>query len=115
MESTPQFRSDLYQGTARYYDRYRVAYPAQLIDDLVDRAALSGTGRLLDLACGPGRVTFALSEHFADVLAVDQEEESVSYAQALADERGVAHITWRTGRAEDVDVGDSFELVTVGD
>ena len=24
MESTPQFRSDLYQGTARYYDRYRV-------------------------------------------------------------------------------------------
>ena len=24
MESTPQFRSDLYQGTARDYDRYRV-------------------------------------------------------------------------------------------
>jgi len=39
----------------------------------------------------PCRVTFALSEHFADVLAIDQEEEAVSYAQALAAERGAAH------------------------
>ena len=115
MEPIPQFRSDLYQGTARYYDRYRVPYPAILIDDLATRASLSGTGRLLDLACGPGRVTFALSEHFADVLAVDQEEESVSYAKALAAERGADHINWRTGRAEDVDVAGHFELVTVGD
>ena len=111
----PEFRSDLYQGTARYYDRYRVPYPAVLIDDLAVRAALSGTGRLLDLACGPGRVTFALSEHFADVLAIDQEEESVSYAKAVAAERGAAHINWRTGRAEDLDVAGQFELVTVGD
>jgi hypothetical protein len=37
-------------------------------------------------------VTFALSEHFADVFAIDQEEESVSYAKALAAERGAAHI-----------------------
>jgi tRNA/tmRNA/rRNA uracil-C5-methylase (TrmA/RlmC/RlmD family) len=100
MDSTPQFRADLYRGTAHYYDRYRVPYPTQLIDDLVDRAALSGTGRLLDLACGPGRVTSALSKHFADVLAVDQEEEAVSYGQALAKERGAAHINWRTGRAK---------------
>jgi SAM-dependent methyltransferase len=115
MGPTPQFRSDLYQGTARYYDCYRVPYPALLIDDLAVRAALSGTGRLLDLACGPGRVTFALSEHFADVLAIDQEEESVSYAKALAAERGAAHINWRTGRAEDLDVAGHFELVKVGD
>ena len=115
MESTPQFRTDLYQGTARYYDRHRVPYPALLINDLVARAALSGTGRLLDLACGPGRVTFALSEHFADVVAIDQEEESVSYAKGVAGERRADHVRWRTGRAEDLDVAGHFELVTVGD
>ncbi len=49
---TPQFRSDLYKGTARYYDSYRVPYPATLLDDLAIRAGLSGAGRLLDLACG---------------------------------------------------------------
>lgn len=109
------FRPDLYRGTARYYDRYRVPYPPALIDDLVTRAGLSGTGRLLDLACGPGRVTFALSAHFADVLAVDQEEESVRYARDVAPGRGAAHVRWQTGRAEDVDSAGDFELVTVGD
>jgi len=115
MDSTPQFRADLYRGTAADYDRYRVPYPPHLIDHLVTRAELSGAGRLLDLACGPGRVTFALSEHFGDIVAIDQEEESVNYAKALADERGASHITWLTGRAEDLDVGGCFELVTVGD
>jgi 2-polyprenyl-3-methyl-5-hydroxy-6-metoxy-1,4-benzoquinol methylase len=115
MESTPRFRSDLYEGTADYYARYRVPYPTVLIDDLVIRAGLTGTGRLLDLACGPGRVTFALSEHFADVLAVDQEEESVSYARALATERGTTHIRWQSGRVEDLEVAGQFEMVTVGD
>lgn len=115
MEPTPQFRSDLYQGTAEYYDRFRVPYPAALIDDLVSRAAVSGTGRLLDLACGPGRVTFALSQHFADVLAVDQEAESVGYARAVAPGRGAAHVRWLAGRAEDVDVAGDFDLVTIGD
>ncbi|HTV10480.1 MAG TPA: class I SAM-dependent methyltransferase [Acidimicrobiales bacterium] len=115
IEPTPQFRSDLYQGTAPYYDRYRVPYPALLVHDLVTRAALSGTGRLLDLACGPGRVTFALSGYFADVLAIDQEEESVNYAKTVAAKRGAAHVNWRTGRAEDLEVAGDFELVTVGD
>jgi hypothetical protein len=54
MEPTPQFRPDLYQGTAQYNDRYRVPYPASLLDDLVARAGVSGTGRLLDIACGTG-------------------------------------------------------------
>lgn len=31
MESRPQFRTDLYKGTASYYDRYRVPYPAPTI------------------------------------------------------------------------------------
>ncbi|HLH47684.1 MAG TPA: class I SAM-dependent methyltransferase, partial [Acidimicrobiales bacterium] len=115
MDSTPQFRADLYRGTADDYDRHRVPYPAQLLDDLVTRASLSGNGRLLDLACGPGRVTFALARYFADVVAVDQEEESVSYARAHAPERGAAHVRWQVGRAEDLDIEGPFELVTVGD
>ncbi len=115
MDHSPRFRTDLYRGTARFYDRYRVPYPAGMIDDLVVRASLSGTGRLLDLACGPGRVTFALARHFAEVVAVDQEEEAVSYGAAMARERGETHIEWRAGRAEDLDGAGRFDLVTIGD
>lgn len=115
MEPTPQFRTDLYQGTAEYYDRYRIPYPASLVDDLATRTGLSGRGRLLDVACGTGRVTFALSRHFADVVALDQEEEAVGYAMSVAPDRGVSHVQWRTGRAEDLSVDGPFELITIGD
>ncbi|HET9058500.1 MAG TPA: class I SAM-dependent methyltransferase, partial [Acidimicrobiales bacterium] len=115
MGSTPQFRPDLYRGTAADYDRYRVPYPPALVQDLATRTALSGTGRLLDLACGPGRATFALCAHFREVVAVDQEASSVDYAKGVSGERGGSHITWVVGRAEDAEIAGSFELVTVGD
>lgn len=115
MEPTPQFRTDLYQGTAEYYDRYRIPYPSSMVDDLVARAGLTGSGRLLDLACGTGRVAFAMFDHFSEVVAVDQEEESVSYAGSVAPERGAHRIRWQTGRAEDLDLDGPFELITIGD
>ena len=55
-----EFRRDLYRGTAGYYDRFRVPYPAGLVGDLADRTGADGTGRLLDLACGTGQLSFAL-------------------------------------------------------
>src|SRR5258708_1838492 len=77
MDDGIRFRRDLYRGTAAYYDKYRLPYPPALIDDLVARTALSGAGRLVDLACGPGLVAFALCSHFAEVWAVDQEADMI--------------------------------------
>jgi 2-polyprenyl-3-methyl-5-hydroxy-6-metoxy-1,4-benzoquinol methylase len=67
----PEFRPDLYQGTAGYYDRFRVPYPPDLIDDLGGRAGADGAGRLLDLACGTGQLSFAVHARFAEVWADD--------------------------------------------
>jgi len=110
----PAFRTDLYRGTASFYDRFRLPYPAALIADLCARASVDGAGRLLDVACGPGTVTFALSDHFAEVWAVDQEAETVDFAAARAKDRGVRNVRWIAGRAEDVDPGEVFDLVTIG-
>ncbi len=114
MSGHPTFRHDLYRGTAPFYDRFRLAYPAVLIDDLCRRASVSGTGRLLDLACGPGTVTFALSDRFAEVWAVDQEPEAVEFAERKAAGLGVRNVRWTAGRAEDVDPDEVFDLVTIG-
>jgi hypothetical protein len=57
----PRFRSDLYRGTASYYDRFRVPYPPGMLADLVHRSGARGDGSLLDLGCGPGLVGFAYS------------------------------------------------------
>jgi SAM-dependent methyltransferase len=80
----PSFRTDLFRGTAGYYDRFRLPYPRVLIDDLVRRAGASGQGRLLDLACGTGQLAFALRPWFAEVWAVDQEPDMVAMVRSKA-------------------------------
>jgi ubiquinone/menaquinone biosynthesis C-methylase UbiE len=114
MSSGPEFRSDLYQGTARFYDEFRLAYPEPLLADLCVRARITGAGRLLDLACGTGQVTFGLASRFAEVWAVDQEAEAIEFARAKARRRGFDNVRWIAGRAEDVDADGSFELVAIG-
>ena len=114
MASDPEFRADLYRGTARFYDKFRVGYPEPLLDDLRVRAGISGGGRLLDLACGTGQITFGLGSRFRESWAVDQETEAVDFARAKASTLGVHNVRWITGRAEDVDADDYFELVAIG-
>ncbi len=114
MTDRPAFRADLYRGTAADYDRFRLPYPDELIEDLCRRAGVTGGARLLDLACGPGTVTFALCDRFDEVWAVDQEGEAVEFGARKASELGVENVRWITGRAEDVDPGQAFDLVTIG-
>lgn len=108
--------ADLYSGTAEAYARYRPGYPDALLDDLRRRADIAGQGRLLDLACGPGRVALPLAEFFGEVWAVDQEPEMIEAGRARAMRQGVTNISWMVGRAEDVETASgSFALVTIGE
>jgi SAM-dependent methyltransferase len=111
----PAFRRDLYRGTPAYYDRFRVPYPPGLIRDLADRTGADGTGRLLDLACGTGQLTFPLRGRFAEVLAVDQEPEMAAAVSQKAATAGAANVRALACSAEDLSVPPgSFDLVTMG-
>jgi len=110
-----EFRPDLFRGTAGYYDRFRVGYPQPLLDDIVRRAAVTGDGRLLDLACGTGQIAFALADVFAEVWAVDQEPDMISLVRDKAVAAGADHVNPVVSTAEDLAAPDgAFELVTVG-
>jgi SAM-dependent methyltransferase len=114
MEQDLAFRSDLYRGTAPYYDRYRPPYPEALFEDLRQGLPVSGQGRLLDLACGTGQIAFPLAGDFAEVVAVDQEPESVAFGRDKAEAAGITNIRWITGAASSVDIDGPFELVAIG-
>jgi SAM-dependent methyltransferase len=109
-----RYRTDLFKGTAEYYDRYRVAYPAVLLDDLRARVRLDGASRLLDLACGTGQIAFPLAAHVAEVWAVDQEAESIAFGKRKAERLGVTNIEWIAAAAEHVRLEGVFDLVAIG-
>src|SRR5690349_10386690 len=99
MPVAPNVGPEAFSGTARAYLRYRVPYPAALLRDLLER--VNGRERVLDLACGPGRLALPLASSFGEVWAVDLEPEMVEVGRAEADRLGIANIRWLTGRAED--------------
>src|SRR5262245_24358156 len=109
-------RPDAFAGTARYYARFRLPYPATMIHDLCRRAGVSHAMRLLDLGCGPGRSTIPLARRFREVVAVYLEAEMSEVGREEAERAGVANIQWRVGRAEDARFPDGwFEMITMGE
>jgi SAM-dependent methyltransferase len=116
LDEKPRFAVDLYRGSAEYYDQYRLGYPAELIDELVRRAVGSGDGRLLDLGCGTGQLTFALRQWFGEVWAVDQEPDMVAMVRAKAAAAGaVGQIRPVASSAETLRVDPRyFDLVVIG-
>ena len=101
----------MFRGTAPYYVRYRPGYPDDLLEQLSAAAGLDGTGRLLDLGCGPGTVAIPLAARVEEVLAVDREPEMLDELRRLAPPNVVA----LEASAEDVGPAwGTFRLATIG-
>ena len=116
METARNIQADAFAGTASDYARYRPPYPEGLLSALLARAGNRTGGRLLDLACGPGRVALAVADRFSEVWAVDLEPEMVAVGQAEAAAHGISNVVWSVGRAEDLAAPDgSFDLITIGE
>ena len=112
----PEYPPGLFSHAAEFYARYRVAYPENLLADLCSRAEISGSGRLLDLASGPGWLALPLSSRFSEVLAVDQEPNMVEVGQQEAMRLGIDNVRWEVCRAEELELpAASIELLTIGE
>ena len=110
------YHASAFSGTAKYYAQCRPPYPVELLTELRTRAAVSGSGTLVDLASGPGRVAIPMAPYFSRVVAIDVEAEMIEVGRAVAADVGVANIDWRVGRAEALQLpACSIELVTIGE
>ena len=100
----------LFAGSAAYYARGRFAYPDELAHALTEALHLDGTGRLLDVGCGPGSLTLLLAHNFGEVVGLDPDVDMINEAARLAE---VPNARWVCLRAEDLpaDLG-TFRLVT---
>lgn len=95
----------LYAGSAPYYAVGRVSYPIALAEALAEQLGLDGSGRLLDVGCGPGSLTLLLAPWFEQTTGVDADREMLAEAKRLAAQCGVRNIEWLHLRAEELPAG----------
>jgi SAM-dependent methyltransferase len=98
----------LYAGSAAHYATGRMPYPESLALVLRDHLGLDGTGRLLDVGCGPGSLTLLLAPLFAAAVGVDADPGMIAEARRRSDA-----VDWRHLRAEQLPAGlGTFRVVT---
>lgn len=60
-----------------------LGYPVRIVDEFLDRGALSQEARGLDVGCAVGRTSFELARHCAEVVGVDLSSRFIEAAREL--------------------------------
>jgi SAM-dependent methyltransferase len=100
-----QWHPSLYAGSAQYYAMGRVGYPTALADGLARDLPLDGSGRLLDVGCGPGNFTLLLAPWFEQATGLDADRDMLAEATRRAAQAGLGNVQWLQLRAEELPAG----------
>lgn len=92
----------LFAGSAAHYSVGRMPYPTGLAEAVRTELGLDGSGRLLDVGCGPGSLTLLLAPLFGSAVGVDPDAGMLREAARRAKDAGLADIEWRLLRAEEL-------------
>lgn len=104
----------IYDGAAVHYRRGRPPYSRELVAVLTEELGLDGTGRLVDVGCGPGVLAVELAPGFGHVTGVDPDAGMLEEARRHAVERGVSNVDWVQARAEDLPDLGPIRVATFG-
>ena len=106
----------IYEGAAAHYRRGRPAYSPQLEGVLAEELGLDGSGRLLDVGCGPGILTVRLADLFEEAVGLDPDPAMLAEGRRFAHGQGITNISWVQARAEDLPAATpgAFRMVAFG-
>lgn len=97
MISSPRFSGEVVE----YYARFRRGYPPEVVDRIAEAFALTPDDVVLDLGCGTGQLTAALTQRVGTVIGMDPEPDMLT-AAATAHAGPDAPIVWVLGSDRDV-------------
>jgi SAM-dependent methyltransferase len=91
-----------FRGTAPYYLRGRPPYSAELAAVLARELHLDGSGRLLDVGCGPGIVGVHLASLFEHVTFAEPDADMLAQARTHASMAGLTAVAFLETTAENL-------------
>jgi SAM-dependent methyltransferase len=111
-----RYDPSFYEGAAVHYRRGRPPYSPQLEALLTRELGLDGSGRLLDVGCGPGVLTVRLARLFEGAVGLDPDPAMIAEGRRAGQERGITNIKWVQARAEELPAvaPGPYRLVTFG-
>ncbi|MEV6930384.1 class I SAM-dependent methyltransferase [Dactylosporangium sp. NPDC051485] len=105
-----------FAGAAVHYRYGRPGYSPQLEKLLTQELDLDGSGRLLDVGCGPGSLTVRLAHLFEEAVGLDPDAAMLAEGRRAAERQGIADIVWVQAQAEQLPEATPgpYRVVTFG-
>ncbi|MFW6174205.1 MAG: class I SAM-dependent methyltransferase [Chloroflexota bacterium] len=72
---------DIYDPVAELYDRYRPAYPDELVEDVLSNSGIGSDGRALEVGCGTGQATRQFARHGFEITCVEPSQGMLAVAR----------------------------------
>jgi len=93
------------------YDRSRVDYPDEIIQDIINYSKIPSDAVILDVGCGTGQATSSFAKKGYFVHAIDASENMISYAKNKY--KDFKNINFEASTFEDVSLpNNSVDLIT---
>lgn len=103
-----------FQSTVPFYARYRLPYPARLIERVIALTGLQPGDPVLDLGTGPGLLAVPFAAAGMRVTAADPEPTMLAAAGEAARVAGATLTLWPGGSNELTSAMGPYRLVTMG-
>jgi ubiquinone/menaquinone biosynthesis C-methylase UbiE len=103
-----------FQSTVPFYARYRLGYPARLIERVIALTGLAAGDPVLDLGAGPGLLAVPFAAAGMRVTAADPEPTMLAAAGEAARAAGVQLTLWSGGSNDLTSDMGPYHLVTMG-
>lgn len=113
MERATSWNPTLFGGAAEFYDQGRMPHAEGMSGAIRQNLGADGSGRLLDVGCGPGSIALRLTDAFREIVGLDADPAMVSEARRIARARSITNAQFINALAEDLplDLG-RFDMIT---
>ena len=97
--------SRTFEKISRLYDKARISYPSQLIQDIIAYSEMKSDGKILDVGCGTGQATILFAQRGYYVVGLDVGKDMIDVAKEKCSL--FPKVSFKVGTFEDVELPDS--------